>query len=254
MDERALERAVAALRGAAYCVALTGAGISVDSGIPDFRSAGGLWERFPPERYAHIDAFRRDPDEVWRYYRAKHRLLSNVQPNAGHRALARLEERGVVRAVLTQNIDALHQAAGTRRVIPLHGDGWTLHCIDCAWSAPTEEHLDFFEEDAPAPRCPSCGHKTVKPAVVMFGEALDPAVLQAAYEETERADVMLVCGTTAQVWPAAGLPRAVAQRGRTVVVVDLHPPSLVDEIGERGIFVRGGTSEVLGELAKRLAA
>src|SRR3954451_13287949 len=148
------------------CVVLTGAGISTESGIPDFRSASGLWARYDPMEYATIDAFLADPVKVWDFYGKRFDMLTTAEPNDGHRALAELERRGWVQAVITQNIDLLHERAGSCAVVEVHGSIRTSSCLDCGTSVPLDDVVRLLAQE-PAPACPSCG-RILKPDVVMF--------------------------------------------------------------------------------------
>lgn len=218
-DELAAVAALIRQRGPA--VALTGAGISVASGIPDFRSADGVWSRFDPMEYGTIDAFRRDPRKVWRMFFDLGATLRTARPNAGHRALAELEAAGLLAGVITQNIDSLHQAAGSRKVIELHGGDSRLVCLRCDRRYPRE---DF--EHAPAgspepPVCPSC-RLILKPDVVLFGEFLPNEALEEATRLARLCGVMLVVGTSALVAPASDVPLVAHQAGAVLVEANLE--------------------------------
>jgi NAD-dependent deacetylase len=215
------DEAVAAMRAAGKAVALSGAGISVESGIPDFRSPGGVWDRFPVEEYGTIETFLLDPDKAWDLFRAIWDDVEGAEPNPAHVALAHLEEAGRLAGVVTQNIDGLHQAGGSRVVHEIHGDCRRLQCIRCAWLGPVR--LDEIRADPRTPRCPECG-EPVKPNVVVFGEAVRGFEGIAAL--VEGADVILVIGTSATVHPASMLPRLVADRGGTVIEFNLEPTDL----------------------------
>ncbi len=202
-----LQEAVELLLSAKYPVALTGAGISVGSGIPDFRSPGGLWSVYAPDEYATLEVFYRDPAKAWQLYRALGRVLAGKRANRAHLALAELEREGMLQGVVTQNVDALHQAAGSRNVFEIHGDHQNLQCLKCQYAEPViAEH---YEGDA-VPFCPHCSFP-LKPNVVLFGEAVRD------YERIElfvsRCDLLLVAGTSAQVYPAAEIPLRIRQRG-----------------------------------------
>jgi NAD-dependent protein deacetylase/lipoamidase len=214
------------------CVVLTGAGISTESGIPDFRSASGIWAQYDPMEYATIDAFRRDPEKVWEFYALRLGVLADAQPNAGHRALAELERRGLVRAVVTQNIDGLHQRAGSRDVIEVHGSIRSATCLDCGTEAPLEQ---------PAQRCPQCG-AIMKPGVVMFGELLPEAAMARATELARTAGLLLVVGSTLEVYPVAGLPAETLAAGGAVAIVN-RGPTAYD--GRAELKVDGGAGETL---------
>ena len=199
---------------------LTGAGISTESGSPDFRSPTGIWAEVDPFEVASIDAFRRDPERVWSFYRQRIGLLLEAEPNAGHRAIAELEERGLVRAVVTQNIDTLHSRAGSREVVEVHGSIRTAVCLGCLWTEGADEVLAQLAE-SPVPLCKHCG-EVLKPGVTMFGELLPPGALERAAELVRGAGLMLVVGSTLEVWPVAGLPLeapafAIVNRGPTAL-------------------------------------
>ena len=243
MDSGTLQQAANILADCDHAVALTGAGISVESGIPDFRSPGGLWERFDPMVYAVIDTFERSPERSWEMFLAVEEILDAARPNAAHRALAELEADGVIRAVITQNIDGLHQAAGTRVVREFHGTHSELHCVACEARYPREK----AHESIP-PRC-SCG-QPLKPAVVLFGEAIPSEPAANSARDAALCDAMLVIGTSAEVYPAAALPHQVHRRGKPLIVVDLEPTSLCRDIP--CVFVQGSASEVMDELVREV--
>jgi len=221
---------------------LTGAGISAESGIPTFRDAQtGLWAQFDPMQLATEEGFRADPSLVWRWYAWRRTLVGQAQPNAGHRALAAAEARFEWLRVITQNVDGLHERAGSTGLIELHGNILRTVCL---------EHCGFME-DSPArcppgepPRCPRCG-AWLRPAVVWFGEMLDPTALDEAAAAAERCDVMLVVGTSGLVYPAAGLPASARRAGADVITVNPEPTDL-DELA--AIRIRGRAAEVLPRL------
>jgi NAD-dependent deacetylase len=195
-------------------VALTGAGISVESGIPDFRSEDGLWSRYEPMEYGHISAFRANPGKVWRMLLEMDALLGAASPNPAHLALARLEERDLLKAVITQNVDSLHQKAGSRRVIEFHGHGRTLRCDRCGERVSRESVT--LGEDPLICRCGSA----MRPEFVFFGEQIPEDAYAEAVEAVCNSDVMLVIGTSAAVAPASQLPHLAKRRGAVIIVVD----------------------------------
>jgi NAD-dependent deacetylase len=197
------------------CVVLAGAGISTESGIPDFRSARGIWAKYDPAEVAHIDAFRRDPARVWEFYALRLDALARAEPNDGHRALAELEERGWIRAVVTQNVDGLHGRAGSREVVEVHGSLREAECINCGVRVPTREALASL----PLPPCPECG-EVLKPGVVMFGELLPAAAIERAQELAAEADLLLVVGSTLEVHPVASLPGETLRSGGALAIVN----------------------------------
>ncbi len=233
-DERWLEEAVTRFLKASSVAALTGAGISVESGIADFRSPGGVWTRYEPGEYATLEAFVSDPDKTWRLFRDLGSGLRDKEPNAAHGALARLESSGHLEAVVTQNVDGLHQAAGSRNVLEIHGDHQHVECLRCAWTGPLRpEHLS----STGAPECPQCGYP-LKPNMVLFGED----VRHMAEIETLMAhcDLLLAVGTSARVFPAAGLPGQVARRNGLIYEFNLGPTDLTRGQTGWGVFWRGG--------------
>jgi NAD-dependent deacetylase len=199
-------------------VALTGAGISVPSGIPDFRSPGtGLWTKVDPMKVAHIEAFRRDPKAFWDYYRPRFQMLGDKRPNGAHEALAELERRGMLEAVITQNVDRLHRAAGSERVIEVHGSIATSSCTTCGASYQLADVPGLFGDEGVAECSLCCG--LVKPDVVLFGELLPEQAMFEAQELASRADLMLCVGSSLEVYPVAGLPQLTLASGGTVAIV-----------------------------------
>jgi NAD-dependent deacetylase len=211
------------VRAADTVVALTGAGISVPSGIPDFRSPGtGLWANVDPMQVAHIDAWRRDPERFWRFYGHRFQVLDGKEPNAAHRALVELERRGRLRAVITQNIDTLHRRAGTRDLVEVHGSIETSSCLACGARQPLAEVRARMEADpAGIPRC-ECG-APLKPDVVLFGEWLPEAAIDRAFALAAEADLLLCIGTSLEVHPVAQLPAATHAAGGRVAIVTQGP-------------------------------
>ena len=197
------------------CVVLTGAGASTESGIPDFRSAGGIWERYDPTEVANIDALRREPARVWEFYALRLAALGDAEPNVGHRALAELEEHGWIRAVVTQNVDGLHQRAGSREVVEVHGSLRDAECIHCGVRVPMEDALASL----PLPPCPECG-EVLKPGVVMFGELLPAAAIERAQALAAEARLLLVVGSSLEVHPIAGLPGETLAGGGALAIVN----------------------------------
>jgi len=246
----AITRAARILRRARHTVALTGAGMSTPSGIPDFRSPGtGLWERADPMRVASIHAFRRDPQAFYEWIRPLARILLSAHPNPGHRALATLEASDLLRAVITQNIDALHQEAGSKEVLEVHGHLRSATCMDCYRVRPTDDLMAAFVESEEVPRCPECGG-VLKPDVVLFGEQLPVRVVNAARAQVRSADVMLVAGSSLEVVPVSQLPLKLHRRGGRLIVVNLTPTS-ADSVAD--VVIRGNVAEVLPRLARACA-
>ena len=219
---RSVERLAELLRESERAVALTGAGISVPSGIPDFRSPGtGIWENVDPMEVAHIDAFHRDTVRFWRFYRPRFEGLVQKAPNPAHEALAELERRGRLHAVITQNIDRLHRAAGSRRVIEVHGSIDTSSCTTCHSRFGLEQVAELFDEDGVA-TCSACMGK-VKPDVVLFGEYLPERAMEEATELCEQADLLVCVGSSLEVFPVAGLPSVALNRGARLAIVTQGP-------------------------------
>ncbi|QNN53893.1 SIR2 family NAD-dependent protein deacylase [Nocardioides mesophilus] len=240
------------LRGAERVVAFTGAGVSTESGIPDFRSPGGLWSRFDPSeltfgRYVVDAAVRARSWQMRREFFAK-----PVQPNAAHRALARLEQAGRCLGVVTQNIDGLHQQAGSRTVVELHGTAREVMCLGhaptsgvpdgCGWRAPYTWAFEALDAGDPDPSCPRCGG-LVKSATVSFEQVLFPGVVEAAYDLVSRSDLLLTVGSSLQVYPAAVLPEVALGSGARLVIVNDEPTPLDRRAA---LVVRGRAGEVLG--------
>jgi NAD-dependent deacetylase len=210
------------IRESSSTVALTGAGISVPSGIPDFRTPGkGLWEKVDPMEVAHIDAFRRDPARFWSFYRPRLHSLGGIDPNRAHEALAELEARGLLEAVITQNIDMLHARAGSQRVIEVHGSIRSLSCQGCGEVVPLERSEGCFDAEGVA-RCAACDGY-LKPDVVLFGELLPAAAMAEAEELAARAELMLCIGSSLEVYPVAGLPSLTLARGGRLAIVTQGP-------------------------------
>ncbi len=229
------------------CVVLTGAGISTESGIPDFRSPAGIWAEYDPTEYATIDAFRRDPVKVWEFYALRFEVLTRAEPNAGHLALAELERRGFVAAVVTQNIDVLHTRAGSGEVIEVHGSIRTAVCLDCGERVPLDVVVAALHTAA-VPRC-ECG-AILKPDVVMFGELLPEGAIERAVELAQNAGVLLVVGSSLEVYPVAGLPEETVSAGGELAIVN-RTPTPFD--GLASLRIDGGAAETLSALADELA-
>ena len=212
-------RLAALLRESERAVVLTGAGISVPSGIPDFRSPGtGLWANVDPMEVAHIDAWRRDPDRFWSFYGQRFASLVDTRPNRAHEVVAELERRGAVRAVITQNIDRLHRAAGSRRLIEVHGSIEFSRCMDCGERVALERVIELLRAEARAPQCTTCV-TPLKPDVVLFGELLPERAMAEAQSLALEADLMLCIGSSLTVHPVAGLPQLTLRSGGRLALV-----------------------------------
>jgi NAD-dependent deacetylase len=249
-----LERAAKAIAGARRVVALTGAGISSESGVPTFRGPGGLWRQFRPEDLANLQAFSRNPALVWAWYFWRRQRIAEARPNAGHECLARLERRLPAFTLVTQNVDGLHRQAGSARVVELHGNIWRSVCArrcgvvldESPWRTRLDPAYASPEPNA-LPRC-ACG-SLLRPDVVWFGESLDAEVLSSAIDEAQAADVMLVIGTSGLVHPAAALPDLARRSGATTIEINVEPTPLSDSVD---IVLRGPSGVVLPALEARL--
>jgi NAD-dependent deacetylase len=207
------------LHSSERAVVLTGAGISVPSGIPDFRSPGtGLWEKVDPMEVAHIDTWRLEPDRFWSFYAQRFASLTETRPNAAHEAVAELERRGLVRAVITQNIDRLHRLAGSRRVVEVHGSIEFSHCMDCGCQVPLDRVLELLAQNGGVPLCDDC-HSPLKPGVVLFGEMLPADALAQAQALATGADLIVCIGSSLTVYPVAGLPELTRRAGGRIALV-----------------------------------
>ncbi len=239
-----VERLAELMRGHQPCVVLTGAGISTESGIPDFRSPMGVWRRYDPMEYATIDAFLADPKKVWDFYGKRLASLADIEPNDGHRALADLERQGWVDAIVTQNVDGLHARAGSRTVVEVHGSIRTSSCLECGTTVPFAEALARL----PVPACPTCG-RVLKPDVVMFGELLPQAAMDRAVRLAAEAGLLLVVGSSLEVYPVAGLPLETLAAGGRLAIINRGETQFD---GSADVCVDAGAGETLAALRDRL--
>ena len=230
---------VESLRRADHVLVLTGSGVSAESGVPTFREAqSGLWENFDPHELATPEAFLRDPATVWRWYQWRRELVSGVEPNAGHYALATLASRVPRMTLVTQNVDGLHQRAGSREVIEYHGNLFDDRCFTGCSSSLSRS------SGGSLPRCEICGGH-MRPGVIWFGEAIPPRALATADAAARDCDVFLSIGTSALVWPAAGLAEIAADHGASVVQINLDPTPLSSR---SHVNIAGKSGEILPEL------
>jgi NAD-dependent deacetylase len=243
----AAERVADAIRGAERVTILTGAGVSAASGIPTFRGADGLWKKVRAETLATAEAFENDPKLVWEWYDWRRQMIRGAQPNPAHHVLARWTRERPGVTLITQNVDGLHERAGSDRLLRLHGSIWRMRC----WNACAAGAIDWLDETAPLPtlppRCPHCGG-LARPAVVWFGEGLDHDVLAAADRATT-CDVFLTVGTSAVVYPAAGLVHQAKRRGALTIEIN------TDTTGASGsvdVVLQGKAEEVLGEIDEKV--
>lgn len=254
MDEaRAIERVAELLRAAPAALAFTGAGVSTESGIPDYRSPGGQWTDRTPPQFAEFMAGEAGRAAYWQYYAEFYPIIARAKPGPAHQALARLFAAGRIEGVITQNIDGLHQAAGVpdAAVWELHGNAHTSTCLGCgAFAMPTAEALAQFTAEAAAPMCPKCGGP-LKPGTISFGQNLDEAVLAGAIAAAERARVMIAAGSSLVVHPAAGLPLLTMRRGGSLVLVNLGDTPLD---GRAAVLLRASVGPALSAVADALGA
>lgn len=242
-----IQRAAEALTAAQTVVCLTGAGVSAESGIATFREAEtGLWSTFDPQKLASQEGFAADPGLVWRWYMERLGAMEEAEPNAGHSALAQLEQTAMQLTLVTQNIDDLHERAGNQHVLHIHGRITRFRCNLCASEHPLEP-TDRTQDEPPT--CSVCGNQ-VRPDVVWFGENLPGRVLDAAWRAAERCDLMLVVGTSGVVYPAAQLPLVAKQQGATVI--DVNPDCTpISEIAD--IFLQDTSASVLPQVLDAMA-
>ncbi len=243
-----VERLAELIRQSRSTVALTGAGVSVPSGIPDFRTPEtGLWAKVDPMEVAHIDVFERDPARFWSYYRPRFQSLGDKRPNAAHEALAELERQGLIEGVITQNIDRLHGAAGSHEVVEVHGSIETSSCQRCEVSYGLDEMDPLFDGDGVA-LCAACGGP-VKPNVVLFGEMLPADAMHRAQELAEAAELLICAGSSLAVYPVAGLPAVTLDMGGKLAIVTKGPTPYD---GDATIKLEGEVDAELSALAAAL--
>lgn len=248
--ENDMDRAVEAIRKAKHVIALTGAGISTESGIPDFRSAGGLWEKYNPAEYATIEAFHSNPGKVWRMLFDMVDITLNARYNAGHAALAELEKMNILRCIITQNIDNLHQEAGSVNVIEYHGNVSRLECIHCGADYGKNEFdvVTLIQNKIP-PVCKKCS-EILKPTVILFGEMIPEEATVSSLETARKADVVLVVGTSAVVYPAANIPLIAKQNRAVIIEFNMERTTLTEHATD--IFIHGMAGRTLPGLVRLL--
>ncbi|MBW2311501.1 MAG: NAD-dependent deacylase [Deltaproteobacteria bacterium] len=238
MDE-SIEKAARAVLDSNLTLALTGAGISVESGIPDFRSKGGLWDRYDPDEYASIYSFQSNPEKVWQMLREMEETVDKARPNAAHIGLAGLEAMGLLKSVITQNVDNLHQEGGSKDVIEYHGNSRSLTCLWC------NRRYDYAQKKGEYPPYCECG-RILKPDVVFFGEAIPMAAMTRSYELASSCQALLIIGTSAVVSPFNVLPRQAKQVGATIIEINLERTVLTDHITD--ILLLGKATEMVSGL------
>lgn len=247
--EREISMAADILRKSSHAIALTGAGISTPSGIPDFRSDGtGLWEKSDPMEVASFDSFMVHPEGFFDWLRPLAKLIMDAKPNPAHRALAVLEERGRVRAVITQNVDNLHQRAGSKRVFELHGNMRQATCVNCYRAYDGMALFEKLVANGEVPRCTVCSG-VVKPDLVLFGEMLPMGIMYQAELETKGCDAMLVAGSSLEVSPACDLPWQVAQRKAALIIINIGKTPLD---GRATVLIHDDVASVLPRIVERI--
>ncbi len=246
MVEDLIKRAALEIKKAKKALALTGAGISAESGIPLFRGKGGLWKKYDPEEYAHIETFRKTPEKSWSMLKDLLFLLMKSSPNPGHIGLAKLEKMGYLEAIITQNVDGLHQEAGSQNVIEFHGNNQYLVCLDCG---KRYRYTEISLEKIP----PKCGCQGVlKPDAVFFGEPIPLEALYKAEELASACDLMLVIGTSGIVYPAANMPRTAKKFGAKIIEINPEKTPLSDFIAD--IFIKGKAGVIIPRIVDELVA
>ena len=235
------EKAAEMILTSKLTLALTGAGISVESGIPDFRSAQGLWSKFDPAEYASIQAFRANPQKVWKMLREMDEVVGRAKPNEAHKGMGELEEIGCLQAVITQNIDNLHQAGGSRDVIEYHGNASTLSCL---WCGRKYRAADKRSEDPPRCEC----EKVLKPDVIFFGEAIPEEAMNRSFHLASSAGALLVVGTSAVVSPVNTIPSIAKHNGAKIIEINREETHLTDTITD--VFLQGNAGDIVPRLVK----
>jgi NAD-dependent deacetylase len=231
-----------------HVVAFTGAGISVDAGIPAFRGGQGLWEKYDPMEYAQIDAFHRDPEKVWFMLREMGDVILKAEPSPAHKALGALEAAGFLDAVITQNVDGLHQIAGNSNVIEYHGNHRRLVCENCSTTSPfTGESTKVI----PFPRCGACA-RPLKPDVVFFGEQIPFKAMITANQQASQCGVLIIIGTSGVVYPAADIPFLAKSNGAVVVEINVSPTPFTSSVTDH--FLEGRASVILPDIVRLLPA
>jgi NAD-dependent deacetylase len=242
--ERLIRKAAEIICTSKLNIALTGAGISVESGIPDFRSAGGLWSKYDPAEYATITGFRQDPEKIWDMLREMDALVSQAKPNAAHIGMGDLEKMGYLHCIITQNVDNLHQAGGARNVIEYHGNSSTLSCLWCGRQYQAKE-----KRAERIPRC-ECG-RVLKPGVIFFGEPIPVEALNRSFQLAASAEALMLVGTSAVVYPANTIPSIAKDRGARIIEINLERTHLTDTITD--VFLQGKAGEIIKALVEELS-
>jgi NAD-dependent deacetylase len=249
LDEKAFHKAVNLIREAQHIVALTGAGSSTPSGIPDFRTAeSGLWTRYQPMEVASLSAFRRQPEDFFEWLRPLAQHLRTAQPNPAHLAMADLEQQGYLQAIITQNFDGLHQRAGSKQVIEVHGSMNSMTCIGCYCQYETETLIESYIDEGFMPRCQECNH-ILKPDVVLFEEQLPATTWVEARQQASACDLMIVAGSSLVVMPVAGLPMTALENEAQVIVINQSNTYIDDQAAA---VLTGDVAEIIPALCTEI--
>lgn len=244
-----IDEVAAWLARSRYTVVLTGAGISTESGIPDFRSPGGVWTKYRTVYFDEFQASEAARHEYWVQKSEAHAAMHAAEPNVGHKTIAQWQEEGRVQTVITQNIDGLHQIAGSREVLELHGTAREVVCLDCGQRWPADPLVRQFLKTQQVPECGRCYQRRLKHATVSFGQSLPEEVLDQAYQACRQAELVLAVGSSLVVYPAADLPAAAKRQGAKLVIINRDETGL-DPLAD--YVLRGGCGETLAALSKRL--
>ena len=245
-NKNAIKRAIELVANSSRIVALTGAGISVDSGIPDFRSEGGLWERYDPHEYATIESFNQNPTKFWTMGRELAETILQAKPNSAHLGLSKLESDKKLIGIITQNIDNLHQAAGSKRIVELHGNYLRAYCTKCSKEFVGDAvHQRVVNGEIP-PKCDDC-KGVLKSEAILFGEPLPETAMEEAVELCRQTDLMLVIGSSLTIYPAAFLPQLAKNAGAKIVLVNLEGTNR-DDVAD--IVIRGRATEIIPKLVE----
>lgn len=236
-----IRKAVELLKSSSHAIAFTGAGISTESNIPDFRGSQGLWRKFDP-RMASRSYFEEDPNGFWAFYSQRYEVIASANPNEGHIALAKLEELGAIKYVITQNIDRLHIMAGSKSVIELHGNILMSRCDSCFYEKETRKCVEEFKRSGEAPKCDICGG-LMRPSVVLFEEPVK--LIDVAMDVAYRSDCCIVIGSSLMVYPAALIPEIVKRQGGSLIIVNFDPTHL-DSVAD--VVIRDKASVVLKDI------
>jgi NAD-dependent deacetylase len=245
MDYQLIQRAAEDILHSKRTIAFTGAGISVESGIPDFRGSEGLWKKYDPEEYATIDAFYSNPERVWLMIKEMFSLILSVKPNPAHIGLAELERMGLLSCIITQNVDGLHQAAGSENVIEFHGSHNTLTCLKCSTKI---DGRSLKVEDLP-PRCSRCS-SILKPDVVFFGEPIPWKAQVLSFKESKSCTAVLSIGTSAVVYPAASIPITAKEAGAIIIEINKEPTPMTDQISD--YLICGNAGEIIPAIVEEV--